>query len=127
MNNKEINAIDQIERFYSYGDTPMELITDQKVKSFLPAIIVYNYDFGDGWQHIIEFEQTINDYFFNYPICNGGEGNAPPEDVGAEPGFDNFLAIINNPSHPDHNAMVEWGEMQGYQEFDIDEINMRLR
>ncbi|WP_413787091.1 IS1096 element passenger TnpR family protein [Rossellomorea sp. YZS02] len=47
--------------------------------------------------------------------------------MGAEPGFDQFLSIIQAPSHPEHSEMKEWGEMQGYEELDIKEINWRLK
>ncbi len=88
---------------------------------------MYNYDFGDDWKHIIEVEDVINDYTVNFPICTDGEGNAPPEDVGGEMGFETFLSIIENPKHPDYRQTKEWGEMQGYVEFDKDEVNWQLR
>jgi hypothetical protein len=109
------------------GGVPMKLETDHVVKNFLPGKIVYTYDFGDDWKHTIELEQTLNDSTVNYPICMAGEGSAPPEDVGGEPGFDGFLSIIHDSSHPDHLQMKEWGDIQGYQEFDIKEINWRLK
>lgn len=116
------------EEAFSYeGDIPLEMETGQKVKPYLPAQIVYTYDFGDGWEHTIEVEQVLHDSTVNYPVCIDGEGDAPPEDVGGEPGFDHFLTIIQDPSHPDHLQMREWGEMQGYREFDMEEINWKLK
>ncbi|TYS17825.1 plasmid pRiA4b ORF-3 family protein [Rossellomorea vietnamensis] len=49
----------------------------------------------------------------NYPVCTDGKGSAPPEDVGGEPGFEEFLRVINDKSHPENEHMAGWGEMQG--------------
>ena len=44
---------------------------------------LYEYDFGDGWMHLIEFESTRPiDPDINYPICIAGARHGPPEDVG---------------------------------------------
>jgi hypothetical protein len=109
------------------GEIPMKMETGIKVKDYLPAAIVYTYDFGDNWRHTIEVERVIDDYTFNYPVSQDGAGSAPPEDVGGEPGYDEFLAIIEDPSHPDHEDLQEWGEMQGYRKFDIRDINRMLK
>ncbi|MFI8577824.1 plasmid pRiA4b ORF-3 family protein [Rossellomorea aquimaris] len=115
------------EAFSSESEIPVKMETGQKLKGVLPAKIIYNYDYGDNWKHTIEVERVIHDYTFNYPICEDGEGSVPPEDVGGQPGFDGFLDIINDPNHPDHEQMKEWGEMQGYEDFDLRDINMRLK
>ena len=116
------------EEAFSYKrGVQMEMETGHKVKQFLPATIVYTYDFGDDWKHTIELEQVVHDSTVNYPICLDGEGSAPPEDVGGGSGFDGFLSIIHDPAHPDHLQMKEWGGMQGYEEFDMKEVNWRLK
>jgi hypothetical protein len=109
------------------GQVPMENENGLRLKDFLPKKIVYNYDFGDDWKHTIEVERIIHDYSMNHPTCEDGKGNAPPEDVGGEAGFDEFLAIIHDPSHADHDQMKEWGEMQGYVQFDRWDVNWRLK
>lgn len=106
---------------------PMKMETGLGLKDFAKSQIVYNYDFGDGWKHIIEVEEIIDDYNVNYSTCNDGEGDAPPEDVGGEMGFETFLAIINDPSHEDYHQTKKWGEMQGYEKFDRKEINWLLK
>jgi hypothetical protein len=108
-------------------EIPVKMESGLKLRDFLPAKIEYNYDFGDDWKHTIEVERIIHDYSFNYPTCEDGEGSAPPEDVGGEPGFEEFLAMIKDPAHPDHDQMKEWGEMQGYAEFDRRDVNWRLK
>jgi hypothetical protein len=87
----------------------------------------YIYDFGDYWDHYIDVEKVVDDYFFNYATCIEGEGNAPPEDVGSASGYEEFLKIIADEQHPEHERMVEWGRYQGYEDFDIEEVNSYLK
>ncbi|MBP3950168.1 hypothetical protein J7W16_03415 [Bacillus sp. YZJH907-2] len=72
-------------------------------------------------------EGVSDDFDRNHPICLGGEGNAPPEDVGGEPGYEHFLATINDKDHPDFSELQHWGSIQGYREFNMENVNRRLR
>ncbi len=123
----DLNLVCSEESLSYQGEVPMKMETGLRLKDFAKSHIVYNYDFGDGWKHIIEVEEIINDYNVNYSTCNEGEGDAPPEDVGGEMGFETFLAIINDPSHEDNHQTKEWGEMQGYEKFDRQKINWLLK
>ncbi len=89
--------------------------------------IDYVYDFGDYWRHKIALEKTIEDYEFIYPIILEGEGACPPEDVGGLGGYEEFLIAWNDPKHPEHESMHQWGESQHYREFDIDFRNNLLK
>ncbi|WP_335871116.1 plasmid pRiA4b ORF-3 family protein [Bacillus sp. 2205SS5-2] len=122
-----LNLVGSREAFNFPNDVPVKMETGIKLVDYLSAKIEYNYDFGDGWQHIIEVEKVIDDYRLNYPICLAGEGNAPPEDVGGEPGYEEFIRIIGDETHPDYEHMVSWGRGQGYREFDMKDVNRRLR
>ncbi len=45
--------------------------------------IVYEYEFGDGWQHEFTLEKTLEpDPKVKYPRCVEGARACPPEDVG---------------------------------------------
>jgi hypothetical protein len=45
--------------------------------------LLYEYDFGDGWQHVIRVERRLSlEPRRTYPVCVGGKRAAPPEDCG---------------------------------------------
>lgn len=90
-------------------------------------VIKYSYDFGDGWQHEIIFEDIILDYDKNYPFCIEGIGDGAPEDVGGIPGYEEYLKIMGNTTHPEHESMKRWADSQRYRKFDIDFVNRRLK
>ena len=68
----------------------------------------YRYDFGDDWEHILEFEEMVPADGGAYPRCVAGAGACPPEDVGGTHGYAEFLEVIRNPRHPEHRAMLQW-------------------
>ena len=70
--------------------------------------------------------QVIEDYDRNYPLCTDGAGDAPPEDVGGEGGYHEFLRIMNNPKDPEYEHTRRWGMIQGYATFNKEEVNRRL-
>src|SRR5690349_10210979 len=78
---------------------------EYKVKHYLEQnpFILYIYDFGDNWQHRIEFE-GLHDKMAGekYPRCIDGERHCPPEDVGSTSGYKEFFNSIKNKKHPNH-------------------------
>ena len=100
-----------------------------KLCEFLPKYknIVYTYDFGDNWEHIVQIKNILFDYDKNYPTCIDGNGDSPPEDVGGEGGFEEFVEIMKDPSHEDYKHMKEWAESQWYRGFDIEIVNRQLK
>jgi hypothetical protein len=122
-----VNIVCSEEAFAYKSEIPMKLETGIKLSEYLPAKVKYNYDFGDNWQHLIDVERVIDDYDVNDPVCLAGEGNTPPEDVGGEPGYEHFLEVTADPTHPEYEFMNNWGESQGYQEFDLDRVNWALK
>lgn len=95
-----------------------------KVKSKL----VYEYDFGDGWEHMIEVQKiTPAEADVEYPVCLAGKLACPPEDCGGVHGYYHLLAVAGDPKHEDHKDMVEWlGGTLDPEAFDIDGINAEL-
>jgi len=62
--------------------------------------IVYEYDFGDGWEHEIALEKILQpEPGVRYPRCIGGARACPPEDCGGTGGYENFLPAIRNLKH----------------------------
>ena len=88
----------------------------------------YIYDFGDGWEHEIECEECLPSSH-GHPVLLEGEGACPPENVGGVPGYDEFLAIINNPQHSYHRQMAQWLGADHFDpdRFDMDGINTALK
>jgi len=91
--------------------------------------IVYEYDFGDGWEHDIILEKIVPvDAHTNYPVCLAGKNNCPPEDCGGVWGYARMLAVLKEPDHEEHESYMEWlGEEFDPEYFDKDEVNALLR
>lgn len=119
------------EEALAYPDETLEMALEngRKLSDFIPPteVLVYVYDYGDHWQHEIDVIRVFEETEINYPICSAGAGSAPPEDVGGEGGYEMFLEAYNDETHPDHEHMKRWVLAQGYEAFDIDEINMRMK
>ncbi len=69
--------------------------------------IRYEYDFGDGWEHEIEFEKYI-DEDVKQPRCIDGNRACPPEDCGGIGGYEEFCDIMKKKKGNDYKEMKEW-------------------
>ena len=87
--------------------------------------LLYEYDFGDGWEHTIDVTKTYAPKDgARYPVCLAGKRACPPEDCGGVGGFYNMLAAVNDPKHPEHETYGEWLSPDYAPEFfDCDEVN----
>ena len=56
-----------------------------------------------------------------------GEGACPPEDVGGIGGYEEFLEAWNDPRHPEHDSVREWGEGMNYKPFNIAHTNELMK
>ncbi|MFN0135541.1 MAG: plasmid pRiA4b ORF-3 family protein [Phycisphaerae bacterium] len=113
--------------FDTDGDTrkvALETIVEE-----LSGGVVYEYDFGDGWEHLIKLEKVLEpDAAKPPPMCLAGARRCPPEDCGGIWGYMNLLDTLANPKHPDHDDMIEWiGGPIDPQEFDLDKSNKAVR
>jgi hypothetical protein len=87
----------------------------------------YQYDFGDNWEHDLVVERIMTGAEVMDAKCLEGERSCPPEDVGGPPGYMEYLEALKDPSHPDHQQMVEWrGPLFDPERFDPATINRRL-
>lgn len=92
------------------------------------VMFVYEYDFGDGWEHSIKLERTASAEFgIKYPRCTDGKRACPPEDVGGAWGYAEFLEAIADPEHARHEELMEWVGEFDPEEFSIDDVNRDLR
>jgi hypothetical protein len=90
--------------------------------------LIYEYDFGDGWQHTIEVQKIIEpEPGVEYPVCLAGRKACPPEDCGGIWGYYELLETIADPNAGDHDDMVEWlGSGFDPDAFDLEEVNAVL-
>jgi hypothetical protein len=91
--------------------------------------LIYEYDFGDGWEHEIKVEKAFApEPCAYYPRCTDGKRACPPEDCGGPYGYQRLLEILADPKHEEHEQMREWlGARVDAEEFDLDDINTGLR
>ena len=90
--------------------------------------LVYEYDFGDSWQHEVRVEQVLP---VNRPepvACLAGARAAPPEDCGSVPGYYELVEAMADPQHPERDRLLEWlGEPYDPEAFDLATIAALLK
>jgi hypothetical protein len=107
-----------------------EVLTRQGEKLF------YEYDFGDGWMHVIKLESVVpRDSSAPRAVCTDGRRPGPSEDCGGVGGYE-LIAAALDPAHPEHaESVAEYARMYGGEvepgdyaptPFDLDEVNMTL-
>jgi len=90
--------------------------------------MIYEYDFGDGWIHKIILEKILPYKPGEKELkCIGGRRGCPPEDVGGPWGYEEFLKVYRDKTHPEHEEMREWaGDYFDPERFDPAEVNKIL-
>ncbi len=90
--------------------------------------LIYEYDFGDGWEHVLKIENVFEaDPAVHYPRCVAGSRACPPEDCGGPPGYEHLLEVLRNPQHQEYGETREWaGEDFDPEAFDLAEVNRLL-
>lgn len=89
--------------------------------------IEYLYDFGDSWEHRIKLEKVLAPMDMKLPVCVAGANAAPPDDCGGVPGYEEFVAAMADPNHPEHADMRAWiGRDWDPGAFDIEHVNSWL-
>lgn len=93
------------------------------------AGFIYEYDFGDRWEHEVVLEKILPlEAVTHYPVCLEGARRCPPENCGGVAGYAEFLDAIQNPDHPQHDEMLDWvGGRFDPESFDLEVINRALR
>ena len=71
-------------------------------------VVRYVYDFASNWVHRIKVEAATvigsPAALHSLPMCMGGRNACPPEHCGGTAGFAEFVAAIQDATHPGHQA-----------------------
>jgi hypothetical protein len=114
--------------YVSFGD--FEILQERFIalEDIFPKFgeVIYEYDFGDSWEHIITLEKVVKSKAFQVTYLEGN-GERPPEDVGGAWGFEEYLSIMENEKHPSHNDTKAWAEKQKERQLSLEKINQRLK
>jgi hypothetical protein len=85
-----------------------------KINKYLHPLnpkMLYTYDFGDNWEHVIKLEEVLTaEKGLTYPRCIKGRRNSPPDDCGGVWGYDDMLEILADPEHEEFEDTKEWIE-----------------
>ncbi|MGD0077352.1 MAG: plasmid pRiA4b ORF-3 family protein [Sedimentisphaerales bacterium] len=89
---------------------------------------IYEYDFGDSWEHLIEVVKISPPADkVKYPVCLAGEFACPPDDCGGIWGYYGKLEILKDPKHDDYEDTIEWmGDDFDPERFNLEAINAEL-
>jgi hypothetical protein len=71
---------------------------------------IYEYDFGDNWEHEVTVKRVAKVATSPEPRCIAGARACPPEDCGGIGGYENLLQVLADPSHEEYSHLVEWSE-----------------
>lgn len=90
--------------------------------------ILYEYDFGDSWEHLVRVEKrTPGGDPDHVPVCLAGENAAPSEDMGGIGGYYQWLDALRDETDEMHPEAVGWlGEDFDPARFDLSIANRRL-
>jgi hypothetical protein len=90
---------------------------------------IYEYDFGDCWEHDIILEDILNkEIKIKYPRCISGERACPPEDCGSVPGYYHLLEILSDTKHKEYKDIIGWlkGHLKNYYPYNPDMFDPEL-
>lgn len=99
--------------------------TLDSLRKELKKKIAYEYDFGDGWVHVVRLVSVrAPEADEQLPFCLDGKMACPPEDCGGVPGYYHLLDVISDPKHAEYEDLIEWvGDDFDPEAFDIVEVN----
>ena len=81
--------------------------------------LLYLYDFGDDWEHVITLKAVV-DTELALPSLLKAQQGCPPEDCGGPPGAQYWASVWYEKSHPERDiALQMFGEYEpGWLDFD---------
>lgn len=88
----------------------------------------YEYDFGDGWRHFIQFEGFApSAAAAKLPRCIGGARACPPEDIGGLWGYFELLDFLEHPEEAEDGERWEWLRNFDPEAFDPSEATRSMQ
>lgn len=104
-----------------WGDDGMRREQVTRLAEVLPSVgdeLVYTYDFGDGWTHVLRVGQIMPPQ--KVATCTAGARRCPPEDSGGPWGYQELLDVLADPAHEEHAERLEWlGDSWDAEAFDL--------
>ncbi len=93
------------------------------------ASVRYEYDFGDGWRHLVVVERVWRlESGDRGVVCLAGGGACPPEDCGGIGGYAALLATLGQgQGEADEEALAWLGGPFDPEAFDLTTVNRALR
>lgn len=103
-------------------------VTLNELASAVKGKLIYEYDFGDSWEHLIEIVKIgLPEDKVKYPLCLAGKLACPPDDCGGIWGYYDMLEVLKNPKHKDYEDIRGWMP-PGFkpERFNLEAINAEL-
>lgn len=87
--------------------------------------LLYTYDLGDNWEHEIVVEELLDaDPEVHNPVLLAAKGGCPPEDCGGPWGYAELKEILADPTHEQHQEMLDWLGLDDASGFDPGSIQV---
>ncbi len=92
------------------------------------SVVHYDYDFGDGWEHLVEVVAVKAFDPGEPPIAVlDGARAAPPEDCGGPSGYEHLLDALADEDDPEHEELIaSFGDSFDPGHFDLQAVNRHL-
>jgi hypothetical protein len=68
--------------------------------------LLYLYDFGDDWEHVITLKAVV-DTELALPHLLKAQQGCPPEDCGGPPGAEYWASVWHDQNHEDHDVALD--------------------
>lgn len=81
--------------------------------------VVYEYDFGDGWEVKITVQDIFESKLIPLPECVRGARSGPKEDSGGPYGYMDLVKILADKKHPEYKEFKKWAG----RDFDPEKFN----
>ena len=129
--NEHLHGFRAGQKNYGAPDPFSDTVDERKVRLASIASVgdklVYEYDFGDSWEHELEIETVLEpEPGVHYPVCLEGARACPPEDCGGFPGYEHLFEALRDPANEAHAERLEWLGDFDPEAFDLDKVNTRL-